>query len=864
MACPNNTCTALLTKGELKAAFAGYPTNQDIDAFWLITNGQIVFLMQIGFYLLEVGSVRAHHAKAICVKNVIDFLITTISWLTLGYAWAFGERGGLGDLAGTSKFFAEGIGTPESGSIEWANWFFQWTFASATCTIVSGAGAERCAFKGYLASTVMLSLLVYPMVVHWVWSSDAWLSNGSHGIYFYDFAGSGVVHLTGGTCAFMMAWIVGPRDGRFDADGNVHTLAPHNLVLATLGTLLLVMGWFGFNGGSVLAASDGNSAMAGRVCIITAIGAATGGIASFGWVYVTKRFILLEALTNGMLGGLVSVTAGGNVLHPHTAAITGLIGGGVYVASVALLMKLQVDDPLEASPIHGACGIWGLIAVGLFANGENGVKGAFYGNPDLLGHQLLGALIIASFAGGILGSIFALMRYFKKLRVPLSIELSGDLVLYGGSAYPQFEKKNASPPDGELCVVTTDVQGADALWEWDAEVMYVAIEVYKRILTDSAARDHGYEVEGEEAKSTLVFHNAFDATKFAVDSQQELMKAEWPPALLDHPSGLKDSAWAGLRVKMAVNVGHANKTLKAHSLWYSGPAIDTCTSVLNSMEMGGVVVMSTDTLGKLQGGFSHRLHELGEFTIEDIGRYQLDNVPEPLSLIQIGPKHLHDRGWTDINGKMIAKGFNNAPGAVGDPRVCLSFCLLAPASKVANTPEAIRAGGDLLNQTTFAHGGYVTKTSNNVSLLAFPNSQNGINFVADMCQRMQEPDFRAFKFAAGLHSGIPISVAPNKASGRADYLGPVVNCTARLMALAGDKPDIFVRGNAMAAVSVDVWNEIKENKENLDEAGKFELKGVSEGMKTYVFNPVAGVDEANSVRRASTAERTPVEDVTSN
>jgi len=862
MACPNNTCTALLTKGELIDAFKGYPTKSDIDAFWLITNGQIVFLMQIGFYLLEVGSVRAHHAKAICVKNVIDFLITTISWLTLGYAWAFGETGGLGGFAGTSKFFAQDIGTPESGSIEWANWFFQWTFASATCTIVSGAGAERCAFKGYLVSTVMLSLFVYPVIVHWVWSKDNWLSNGSAGIEFYDFAGSGVVHLTGGTCAFMMAWIVGPRDGRFDADGNVHTLAQHNLVLATLGTLLLVMGWFGFNGGSVLAASDGNSAMAGRVCIITAIGAATGGIASLGYVYATRRFILLEALTNGMLGGLVSVTAGGNVLHPHTAAITGLIGGFIYVAGCNLLLKLHVDDPLEASPIHGMCGIWGLIAVGLFANGENGIKGAFYGNPELLGHQLVGALVISTFAGGILGPIFAVMRHFKKLRVPLSIELSGDLVLYGGSAYPQFEKGNASPPDGELCAVCTDVQGAEALWEWDPEVMTVSVEVYKRILTDSAARDHGYEVEGDECTSTMVFHNAFDATKYAVDSQQELMKAEWPPALLDHPSGLKDSVWSGLRIKMAVNVGFATKSLKNHSLWYSGAAIETCEGLLNSMDMGGVIVMSTDTLGKLQGGFSHRLHELGEFTIEDIGRYQIENVPEQLSLIQLGPKHLHDRGWTEIKGQMIAKGFNNAPGAVGDPRCCLSFCLLAPASKAANTPENVRAGADLLNQTTFAHGGYVTKTSNNVSLLAFPNSQNGINFVADMFQKMQEADFKAFKFAAGLHSGIPISVAPNKASGRADYLGPVVNCTARLMALAGDKPDIFVRGNCMAAVSVDTWNEIAEHKDKLHEAGKFELKGVSEGMKTYMFEPAGA--EANAVRRASTAaEQTPVEEVTS-
>jgi len=791
--------------------------------------------MQVGFMLLEVGCVRAQHAKAICVKNAVDFLICTMTWLCMGYAFAFGERGALGDFAGTSYFFGIDLPSATEGNLDWNMWYFQWTFASATCTIVSGAGAERCAFKGYLVSTFLLSFFIYPVIVHWVWSGDPWLASGD--FKFFDFAGSGVVHLTGGVCAFMMASICGARDGRFDKDGRPMNMSPHNLVLASWGTLFLVMGWFGFNGGSVLAASGGNSAMAGKIVVVTAIGAATGGIASFGFVWATSRFIMLEALTNGMLAGLVSVTGGASVLTPGMAAIVGFLGGLIYQCSSKLLLHFQIDDPLDASPIHGVCGFWGLLAVGLFAS-EGGVTGLFFGDGEQLGHQLFGALVIATFAGGVTATVFSIMRYFKKLRVPLSIEITGDLVLYGGSAYPQFEK-SATPADGELCVVAVRVEGAAALWEWNDEIMTVAVQTFKRIVCDNAARDQGYEILEEDNAITLVFNNAFDATKFALGCQTDLFKADWPEALLEHPLGSKDSQYCGLRICMAVVVGNAEKKMVGHRLNYIGPGPDQCAALIGSIEEGGTVVMPTNTLSSLQANFSHRSHELGQHNIQDLGKYQVEGIEDPIALMQILPAEVANRTSSRLKGTMLAKSFAMAPGVAVREQIALIFCNFALASKKKPSDEQAKLTNDLLNTVTFEHEGYVTKTSNGVSLLSFPNGQCGLEFIADITARLQEPDFSVFKFIAGLHVGVPISVAPNKASGRADYLGPVCNATARLMALAGDKSDLFMNGHVGGAISVDVFNQCDAATQGsrLKEIGVFELKGLSEGMKTYAYIP---------------------------
>merc|ERR1719267_485571 len=321
------TWNAGASKWETPGEIANGALASQVDTFYLVINAQAVFLMQSGFMLLEVGSVRASHAKAICVKNCCDFLVCTICWL------------------------------------------FQWSFASATCTIVSGAGAERCSFQGYLMSTCLLAAFVYPVVVHSMWSDDAWARDGHAPFYIkaHDYAGSGVVHLVGGTGAFVLAWIIGARDGRFGKNGEVNSLAPHNLVLGALGGLLLLTGWFGFNGGSSLGASGGYAMEGARICAVTAIAAAAGGMTVLLYVWFTSHFIKLEALVNGILAGLVSITAPCCVVFPVPAGIIGCVGGFIYMWASQTMLDYQIDDPLDAAPIHGVCGVWGLLAVGLFA-----------------------------------------------------------------------------------------------------------------------------------------------------------------------------------------------------------------------------------------------------------------------------------------------------------------------------------------------------------------------------------------------------------------------------------------------------------------------------------------------------------------
>jgi len=831
------SCDAtLLTQAELTAVTDNVPTLADIDAFWLVINGEIVFMMQIGFMLLEVGSVRAQHAKAICVKNVIDFLICTMTWFTLGYGIAFGDRGGVGDMWGTTKFFAEDM---DLASGEWAMWFFQWTFASATCTIVSGAGAERCSFAGYILSTFLLSLIIYPTVVHWCWSSDAWLANGSHDdIAFFDFAGSGVVHMTGGSVALMLVTAIGAREGRFNEKGEVQSLSPHNLVLAAAGTLLLVMGWFGFNGGSVLAASGGSSALAGRVCVITAVGAATGGLCAFFIHYFTSGFIKLEVLMNGMLAGCVSVTAGASVLQPFTAVISGVVGGVVYVLASDGLLKLRIDDPLDASPIHGACGIWGLMAVGLLAD-EEGVKGMFYGEPKQLAYQLVGTVVILLWCMGVSGCIYNGINFYKKsiLRVVLEIELAGDLVLYGGSAYPQFETDSV-PPEGDICTVTSNIQDIGTLKAWNADIIETSTRLFQRTLKDTVARFEGYEASGTpENVMCCVFHNVMDAAKYAVGAHDDLLKADWPEELLTHASAAKEGElYAGLRARFSMAIGFCEKSLDRSNnrLKYDGAACDICDAILANTDDGGITLIATDAMNLLQADFSHRIHELGEVIMLDVGKYQFDEWADPISLIQVLPKSLAKRPAAVVHrGKMLLKGYATAPGVEAPgTAVAFVFCAIATADKQPS-PTATALVNDCMN----AQDGYMAKTANNISLLTFSTANQALSFCTAVSDGVAND--ANLKFTAGLHMGIPVAIVPNKGTGRADYTGPVVNATARLMALGGDNSNqAFKTGNSALSVSDAAYMNLETGQRGgLNSAGKFNLKGISNGMEVYTRGP---------------------------
>jgi len=837
-------------------------TTTDLDAFWLVLNAQNVFLMQTGFLLLEVGCVRAQHAKAICVKNACDFLIVTFAWLILGYPLAFGSPGGMfGELAKEGSCGAFGL---DCKGMAWANWFFQWSFASATCTIVSGAGAERCSFQGYICSTTLLSMLVYPAVVHWVWCTDGWLSNAGGGdwpktefVQMVDFAGSGVVHLTGGCGAIAMAWSIGARDGRFSKDGTVNSLTPHNLVLSCSGAMFLMTGWFGFNGGSTLAASNGGSVDAARICVITAIGAAAGGVTALFCVWWKTAFIQLEALMNGILAGLVSITAGAHCFTPGTAVLAGFFGGLVYIGSSNLMLYVEIDDPLDAGPIHGACGAWGLLAVGLFAN-EGGVKGAFFGNGELLQYQIIGMLVIMLWTFGTMLSVFGICNAIDVtiLRVPIDIELAGDVILYGGSAYPGFQGESA-PPSGNLAVVITDVQDSAALWDWSEDIMSEACDQHFELLRSNILRFNGFEFMDECDSLSIVFHTALDAMRFGLISQEDLVGYEWSDALIEHPAAARDGLYAGLRVRFVCEVGHATKFLNpvTNRLSYDGEVVAACKWLEKNCEDGGVTIITTNVVQELQEKHGNRLYELGQYHMQDLGSFDMDKGEDGvdnIALVQIMPMSLHERPAGKISAPRQALGYSGAPG-VGEPEgtpVAIIFCTITNDS---GGDDGEKIASDNLAMNCNKNGGYVTKNSQGVCLLAFHTAEDGVGFLNSMAAWLiAEPKYT---FKAGLHLGPPSSIAPNKMSGRADYLGPPVNTAARLLSLAGDKGDLFTRGLSACAISGAAWANIAGGRrECLESQGKFQLKGVEEEMEAFALKTPTGAHATRPAEGAMEAK----------
>jgi len=408
---------------------------QNANVFWLLFGTILVFFMQAGFALLEAGSVRAKNTKNILVKNVMDACLGAIVWYLIGYPLAYGTTAG--GFIGTSWDVM-------GGCASYADWLFQWAFAAAAATIVSGAVAERCTFHGYVIYTVVITAIIYPPVIHWGWTSDGWLaSNG-----FKDFAGSGLVHMVGGVCALVAAVAIGPRHGRFTADG-VQDLPGHSSVLAALGTFILWFGWYGFNGVSTL--SFFAMATAARVMMTTTLAAAAGGATVMLLHVVHGNPPDIGPPLNGILGGLVSITAPCAVVEPYIAIVIAMIGGAVYYYSSMLLKKLRIDDPLDASPVHGFCGAWGTIAVGLFATSYyvdeaygDTCYGAFYGSGCQIGIQLAGVAAIAAWTAALSGALFFGLKMAGILRVPVEEEIQGlDTSHHGGSAYHHYDAADA-------------------------------------------------------------------------------------------------------------------------------------------------------------------------------------------------------------------------------------------------------------------------------------------------------------------------------------------------------------------------------------------------------------------------------------
>ena len=416
-----------------QSADAVVDLTRGLNTVWVLVTAFLVFWMQAGFALVEAGLTRAKNTTNILFKNLIDFVFATLAFWAIGYAFMFGSSAG--GWIGTSGFLLTG-GEDVAGLPLLAFWFFQLVFAGTAATIVSGSMAERTQFKSYLVYSFFISAIIYPISGHWIWGGG-WLATLPFGAGFKDFAGSTVVHSVGGWLGLMGALALGPRIGKFTKDGKPRLIPGHSITLAVLGVFILWLGWFGFNPGSQLAADGFNADIISLVAVNTNIAAAAGGMVAMiiSWLFVTKKPDLSITL-NGVLAGLVAITAPCAFVTPVYSIVIGAVAGVVVVYGAILLEKLKIDDPVSAVPVHLMNGIWGTLAVGLFAT-ENGVTGLIAGNSAQILSQTIGILAVAAWCiitGIVL--FFGILKGIVGLRVSKAEEMEGlDLTEHGAEAY---------------------------------------------------------------------------------------------------------------------------------------------------------------------------------------------------------------------------------------------------------------------------------------------------------------------------------------------------------------------------------------------------------------------------------------------
>jgi Amt family ammonium transporter len=400
----------------------------NLNFVWTMIAAFLVFIMQAGFSMVEIGFTRAKNACNIIMKNVMDFSVGAIAFWAVGFGLMFGTTNG---LFGTTDFFFSGA-TGDGAAWNYAFWMFQVVFAATAATIISGAVAERTKFSAYLVYSFFVSALVYPIFGSWAWGS---LYNGSgwlEGLGFIDFAGSTVVHSMGGWLALAGAIVVGPRIGKFAKNGAVKPIPGHSIPLAALGVFLLWFGWYGFNAGST---TTGDTSIA-LIAVTTTLAAATAAIAAMAvtWIKFGKSDVGMTL--NGALAGLVGITAGCANVSPLSAVIIGLIAGILVVYSVMFFDKIKVDDPVGAVSVHGVCGAWGTLAAGLFDSAGFSLH--------TVGVQVIG--IVACFAWAfIVGLIlFKLIDVIVGMRATQEEEMAGlDFSEHGANAYADFQTLRA-------------------------------------------------------------------------------------------------------------------------------------------------------------------------------------------------------------------------------------------------------------------------------------------------------------------------------------------------------------------------------------------------------------------------------------
>ncbi|NQT88079.1 ammonium transporter [bacterium] len=415
-----------------------------LDIVWTLIAAFLVFFMQAGFAMVEAGFTRAKNACNILMKNLMDFSVGSIAYWAVGFGLMFGAT--KAGLFGTDGFFLAGAEPGEAGmGLEQfqtlTSWMFQVVFAATAATIVSGAMAERTKFSSYLLYSGIISAVIYPVVGHWIWGGG-WLSE----LKMIDFAGSTVVHSVGGWAGLAGAIILGPRIGKYakNGDGKVRSKAilGHNIPLAALGVFILWFGWFGFNPGSTTA---GTNLSIAAIAVTTNLAAAAGAISAMciAWVHGGKPDASMSL--NGALAGLVAITAGCASVGPGSAILIGLAAGVlVYVSVIVLDTVFHIDDPVGAVSVHGVCGAFGTLAVGLFAHeayAGDGVNGLFFGGgASLLGTQFIGVAAVFAWVFVTAGALFLALKHTVGLRVTAEEEVRGlDIGEHGMEAYSGFQ-----------------------------------------------------------------------------------------------------------------------------------------------------------------------------------------------------------------------------------------------------------------------------------------------------------------------------------------------------------------------------------------------------------------------------------------
>jgi Amt family ammonium transporter len=437
-----------------------------LNLAWLLLAAFLVMFMQAGFAMVETGFVRSRNAVHTMAMNLVVYPVGALGYWLVGYGLMYGGIGewpSLGGppvaahevalhlgghafgLFGAAKFALVSVAQHPA---HLALFLFATVFMDTAATIPTGAMAERWKFASFVIYALFMSAILYPLYGNWVWGGG-WLAslgaNAGLGHGHVDFAGSTVVHMTGGVTALAGAWVLGPRHGKYRPDGTIGATPGHNLPLTVMGTLVLAFGWFGFNAGSTLAASDPRVAL---IAVNTLLASSAGCAAALAWVWVNYRKPDVGMTCNGLLAGLVAITAPCAFVSPAAAALIGLVAGVLVSVAVPLVeRRLRVDDPVGAISVHGVGGLWGALAVGLFADGTYGagwngvagpVRGLLYGDPGQLGAQCIGILANVLFVFGLSWGFFALVGRLLGNRVPAEVEYMGlDQLEMGSDAYPR-------------------------------------------------------------------------------------------------------------------------------------------------------------------------------------------------------------------------------------------------------------------------------------------------------------------------------------------------------------------------------------------------------------------------------------------